>query len=147
MVEKYPTRLGGQKKKPHSVTKETPANLFMGRDLRSCLSLVRPSVKDTVMNSQMDTVFQKSRPERSRYFKVGDRVIARDYKGKDHQWIGGQIEYFGNESFRLFTDPLGISSLLNSCDCTRSVNRFIINIVCLNISLCVFSCFNTWFFN
>jgi hypothetical protein len=77
---------------PHSVTKETPARLFMGRDLRSCLSLVRPSVKDTVMNSQMDTVFQKSRPERSRYFKVGDRVIARDYKGKDHKWIGGQIE-------------------------------------------------------
>jgi hypothetical protein len=34
----------------------------------------------------MDTVFQKSRPERSRYFK------ARDYKGKDHKWIGGQIE-------------------------------------------------------
>ena len=34
----------------------------------------------------------KSRPERSRYFKVGDRVIARDYKGKDHKWIGGQIE-------------------------------------------------------
>jgi hypothetical protein len=67
---------------PHSVTKETPARLFMGRDLRSCLSLVRPSVKDTVMNSQMDTVFQKSRPERSRYFKVGDRIIARDYKGK-----------------------------------------------------------------
>jgi hypothetical protein len=54
--------------------------------------LVRPSVKDTVMNSQMDTVFQKSRPERSRYFKVGDHVIARDYKGKDHKWIGGQIE-------------------------------------------------------
>jgi hypothetical protein len=50
------------------------------------------SIKDTVMNSQMDTVFQKSRPERSRYFKVGDRVIARDYKGKDHKWIGGQIE-------------------------------------------------------
>ena len=71
---------------PHSVTKETPARLFMGRDLRSCLSLVRPSVKDTVMNSQ------KSRPERSRHFKVGDRVIARDYKGKDHKWIGGQIE-------------------------------------------------------
>jgi hypothetical protein len=41
----------------------------MGRDLRSCLSLVRPSIKDTVMNSQMDTVFQKSRPERSRDFK------------------------------------------------------------------------------
>ena len=75
---------------PHSVTKETPARLFMGRDLRSCLSLVRPSVKDTVMNSQMDIVFQKSRPERSRYFKVGDRVIARDYKGKDHKWIRGQ---------------------------------------------------------
>jgi hypothetical protein len=31
-------------------------------------------------------------PERSRYFKVDDRVIARDYKGKDHKWIGGQIE-------------------------------------------------------
>ena len=43
---------------PHSVTKETPARLFMGRDLRSCLSLVYPSVKDTVMNSQIDTVFQ-----------------------------------------------------------------------------------------
>jgi hypothetical protein len=28
----------------------------------------------------------------ARYFKVGDRVIARDYKGKDHKWIGGQIE-------------------------------------------------------
>ena len=40
------------------MTKETPARLFMGRDLRSCLSLVYPSVKDTVMNSQIDTVFQ-----------------------------------------------------------------------------------------
>jgi hypothetical protein len=61
---------------PHSVTKATPARLFMGRDLRSCFSLVRPSAKDTVMNSQMDTVFQKSRPERSRYSTngLGDKL-------------------------------------------------------------------------
>ena len=62
------------------------------------------------MNSQMDTVFQKSRPERSRYFKVGDRVIARDYKGKDHKWIGGQIESSD--------EPLTLShlyKLLNLC--------------------------------
>ena len=63
---------------PHSVTKETHARLFMGRDLRSCLSLVRPSVKDTVMSSQMDTVFQKSRPGRSRYFKVLSLVTTRE---------------------------------------------------------------------
>lgn len=75
---------------PHSVTKETPAKLFMGRDLRSCLSLVRPDVKATVINSQMDSVFQRN--QRPRYLNVGDRVIARDYKGKEHKWVGGEIE-------------------------------------------------------
>jgi hypothetical protein len=35
-------------------------------------------MKDTVMSSQMDTVFQKSRPERSRYFKVLSLVTTRE---------------------------------------------------------------------
>ena len=37
---------------PHSTTTETPAKMFLGRNLRSRLDLIRPNVKRTVQNKQ-----------------------------------------------------------------------------------------------
>lgn len=41
----------------HSTTNETPAKLFLGRNLRTRLDLLKPDVKRTVTDSQMKVTF------------------------------------------------------------------------------------------
>ena len=73
----------------HSTTNETPAKLFLGRNLRTRLDLLKPDVKRTVTDSQMKVTFSSKGKDRE--FKVGQSVIARDYRDKE-KWIPGRIE-------------------------------------------------------
>ena len=43
---------------PHNITNETPANLFYGRNLRTCLDLIRPDTRKTVESITMQSVFE-----------------------------------------------------------------------------------------
>ena len=72
----------------HSTTNETPAKLFPGRNLRTRLDLLKPDVKRTVTDSQMKVTFS-SKNGKDREFKVGQSVIARDYRDKEN---GFQVE-------------------------------------------------------
>ena len=74
----------------HSTTNETPAKLFLGRNLRTRLDLLKPDVKKTVTDSQMKVTFSSTKGK-DREFKVGQSVIARDYRDKE-KWIPGRIE-------------------------------------------------------
>ena len=67
---------------PHSTTNEIPAKLFLGRNLRTRLSLLKPNIQINVSRNQMNTTFQEKRTKNSRYFEDGQSVIARDYRGK-----------------------------------------------------------------
>lgn len=68
---------------PHGTTGETPAQLLLGRSLRSRLDLVRPSVHDTVSEKQKVVETKASK------FKVNDEVMVRTYHGS--KWLHGKI--------------------------------------------------------
>ncbi|KAK3098183.1 hypothetical protein FSP39_016945 [Pinctada imbricata] len=74
---------------PHTTTNESPAKLFVGRQLRSRLDLIRPNIQGKVDRANMNSAFgKKGKPVPS--FKPGDHVIVRDYRG--NKWINGTIE-------------------------------------------------------
>ena len=64
---------------PHSTTGETPANLLMGRRLRTRLDVIKPTVEGKVMHKQ----FTQSKQRRSSRedFCPDDHVLVRNYRG------------------------------------------------------------------
>ncbi|XP_031564910.1 uncharacterized protein LOC116300226 [Actinia tenebrosa] len=73
---------------PHATTNETPAKMFLGRNIRSRLDLMKPDVKSTVQQKQMKKALEKKTP--IRLFDNGQPVIVRDYRGQD-KWVNGTI--------------------------------------------------------
>ncbi|XP_048731638.2 uncharacterized protein K02A2.6-like [Ostrea edulis] len=73
---------------PHSVTNETPATLFHGKNLRTFLDLIRPDTRKIVADKTMKNAVEERGTIRE--FKENDHVIVRDYRNND-KWINGQI--------------------------------------------------------
>eukprot|EP00731_Ephydatia_muelleri_P001201 Em0001g1201a len=63
----------------HSTTEESPAQLMIGRELRSRLHLLKPNLKDTVMKAQTAQV-QRRTATPDRTFEIGEWVMVRDYR-------------------------------------------------------------------
>lgn len=74
---------------PHTVTGETPAKLFMGRELRTRLSLLQSDPVQRQLQGQERTLLNCRR--RTRSFRQGDLVPVKDYRG-NQGWIGGKIK-------------------------------------------------------
>ena len=70
----------------HATTGVPPAQLFLGRELRTRLALVRPQVQDRVLQKQGKTVGGKVLRE----FYPGDRVLVNDVR-KDNTWWPGTV--------------------------------------------------------
>ena len=66
---------------PHSTTGESPAMLFMGRNLRTRLDLLKPDIRRRVNDRQNNQVVNNH----TRKLHVGQSVIARNYRG-DSKW-------------------------------------------------------------
>ena len=72
---------------PHSTTGESPAELFIGRKLRTRLSLLKPQLDNSVFEKQAkqkETLAGCS----ARQFQEGDLVWSRKYKGQS-KWTEG----------------------------------------------------------
>ena len=84
----------------HPTAGRTPASLFLGRELRTRLSLLRPNVGEKVMDSQAK---QKAahdvhaRMLRESY--PGDRILVRDLRKEDTWWPGSAAERSGPRSY------------------------------------------------
>lgn len=77
---------------PHSTTKETPARLFMHRQLRSRLDLMKPSVTSVVEKAQEVQCAYREIHAKARTFKVGDPVLVRDYGRGEKKWTPGVVK-------------------------------------------------------
>jgi len=64
---------------PHATTGSSPAELFLGRPLRSRLDLVKPDSRSVLLQRQQQ-MSNGGRKERD--FVVGDSVLVRNYAGK-----------------------------------------------------------------
>ncbi|RXN35131.1 putative protein K02A2.6-like protein [Labeo rohita] len=75
---------------PHPTTKESPSLLFLGRQLRTRLDALKPSVTAAVRLSQASQVLRRAGRLKPRQFRVGDAVLARDYRGRK-RWTSGVV--------------------------------------------------------
>lgn len=64
--------------------------LFLGRQLRTHLDALKPSVTAAVRLSQTSQVLRRAGRSKPRQFEVGDAVLARDYRGRE-RWTSGVV--------------------------------------------------------
>ncbi|UYV62905.1 K02A2.6-like [Cordylochernes scorpioides] len=84
---------------PHETTKKAPSELFIGRSLRTRLSIIHPNLESRVKEQQArqmkyDHGFQQDE------FGIYDMVWCRNFRGGD-RWIPGRI--VGRKGSRVYT--------------------------------------------
>jgi hypothetical protein len=110
---------------PHSTTGETPAKLFVGRELCTRLMRLKPSIRDTVEAKQESMRYRT--PETARQFIIGDKVAVRDYRSNCEKWIPGtidsktgplsyRVEITPGKTWRRHTDQLGSAGFSRNRD-------------------------------
>ena len=75
---------------PHTTAGVSPAELLMGRQLRSHLSLLYPGVEERVKATQEKQSKYHNRGAKERTFKVGDHVWALNHRSGP-KWLSGVI--------------------------------------------------------
>ena len=79
---------------PHTVTGQSPAQLFLGRQIRNinCFTLLKPNLAKAVEGQQMK---QKQHHDEGRVkvreFKLNDVVLVRNWRNEVERWIPGRI--------------------------------------------------------
>ena len=72
----------------HATTDRTPAGLFLGRELRIRLTVLRPSVWEKMMDSQAKQKATHDAHTKLREFYPSDRVLFKDHRKKLTWWPG-----------------------------------------------------------
>ena len=75
---------------PHSTTGQSPAEMLMGRRLRSALDLLHPDTA-RVMRQQLRQKAGHDNTKPARSFLLGERVYAHDFRDRSPKWIPGEI--------------------------------------------------------
>ena len=77
---------------PHSTTGKTPAELFLKRESRTFLSLVKPSLKSRVESRQASSKLYKDGAHlKLRTFDLYQLVRVKNVRGRREKWIQGTI--------------------------------------------------------
>ena len=92
VTEKLAKFLIAYRNTPHSTTGESPAQILMGRPLRTRLDLVKPNRNKKMVNKQHEQSMLAARDKGTpaRQIGVGDSVMARDYRGS-FKWHQGRV--------------------------------------------------------
>ena len=83
----------------HSTTRETPSKLFLGRELRTWLDLLKPDCQNQVLIKQSNQKQQHDQHARNRVFEVDQKVMVRNMR-PGPAWIPGvNIQQMGPVSY------------------------------------------------
>jgi len=96
---------------PHTVTGVAPAELLMGRRLRSRLDLLKPDLSKTVQGKQFQQKLSHDNEKAFRKLMEGDLVYVKDFSSAKPKWISGTI----HES----TGPVSYSVILSDGNIIR----------------------------
>lgn len=77
---------------PHFFTGKTPSELFLGRKLRTRLSILNPNMT-RAMQTKMKSIEKSSNKRRGtdRTFSVGDAVMVKSVRGESVKWFRGKV--------------------------------------------------------
>ena len=77
---------------PHTVDGQSPAELFLGRQIRNCFTLPKPNLNRAVEEQQLK---QKEHHDEGRVklreFKLNEVVLVRNWRNGVERWIPGRI--------------------------------------------------------
>ena len=77
---------------PHTVTGQSPAELFLGRQIRNCFTLLKPNLNRAVEENQVkQKEYHDERRVKFREFKLKELVLVRNWRGGVEKWIPGRI--------------------------------------------------------
>ncbi|XP_055356704.1 uncharacterized protein K02A2.6-like [Paramacrobiotus metropolitanus] len=77
---------------PHATTGKTPAELFLGRKMRSTLDLLVPVLLTTAEKNRERHRRNFDQHTRKKDFRLGDLVLVRDYRpSRAVDWISGKL--------------------------------------------------------
>ncbi|XP_060882065.1 uncharacterized protein K02A2.6-like [Metopolophium dirhodum] len=74
---------------PHSTTRETPAQLMLGRSTRLQFDALMPNTSEVVIERQISQI--NNGGNRAVSFNIGDNILARDYRNINNKWQKGKI--------------------------------------------------------
>ena len=77
---------------PHATTGISPSELFLGRQLRTRLFLLKPDVEESVREKQAKQLKEPAIARAVRQFRTGDLVWAQDYSSRSSKWTEGVID-------------------------------------------------------
>ncbi|KAJ8036764.1 hypothetical protein HOLleu_17396 [Holothuria leucospilota] len=70
---------------PHSFTRETPAKLFLNRELHTRLSVIKPNFGHSISQKQ------SSKQSLTRFLSVGEKVRVLDFRKHTGKWSQGVV--------------------------------------------------------
>ena len=69
----------GYRSTSHATTNRTPSSLFLQREVRTRLDLLKPICEEQVVNQQAQQVKKRNMHSKEREFLIGEKVMARNY--------------------------------------------------------------------
>ena len=94
---------------PHSTTGLSPAELMLGRKMKTHLDLLHPQLQERVQKKQSQQKKCHDTSSQHRDIIVGDNVFAQNFSSRGERWIYGVIcEKTGPYSFKIKTISHGI---------------------------------------
>ena len=91
----------------HPTTNSSPAELFLKRELRTVLDLLRPNAADASQTARKRYQVNFDRHTKQEFYHSGDKVIVRDFRHdpKKVKWTAGVlIERFGSRLWSVQVD-------------------------------------------
>ena len=77
---------------PHTATGQSPAELFLRRQIRNCFTLLKPNLNRAVEEKQVkQKEYHDERRVKFREFKLKELVLVRNWRGGVEKWISGRI--------------------------------------------------------
>ena len=75
---------------PHVSTKDTPAKLFLGREVRKKIDLITPNIRDSMISKQSEQSVCNGNVRKFLTFSVEDSVWVRNY-AQGEKWVPGKV--------------------------------------------------------
>ena len=118
---------------PQTTTGLSPAQLLMGRRLRTHLDLLHPDISQKIMEKQQKLVSSKI----PRRFQVGDKLFARNFHGP--YWISVKVtKVTGPLSYQVERVGLRYVDILIICDfATQTAHPLLNSLMHQMIGLCL----------
>ncbi|PIO67211.1 hypothetical protein TELCIR_11047 [Teladorsagia circumcincta] len=76
---------------PHAATGKAPAEMLMGRSLRTTLDIIKTGKRKGTSKCREEMKRNYDRGKKERTFEVGQEVLIRNYTGAGDRWIPGMV--------------------------------------------------------